>query len=89
MLASSAEKLNEWSALRLRSRNAAVGDGLLENSWNLGKALSRIPGPGFNIPLEPDKYQLPSADELNELAGEVARLNSLANLASSSGIKAL
>ena len=89
MLASSAEKLNEWSALRLRSRNAAVGDGLLENSWNLGKTLSRIPGPGFNIPLEPDKYQLPSADELNELAGEVARLNSLANLASSSGIKAL
>ena len=89
MLASSAEKLNEWSALRLRSRNAAVGDGLLENSWNLGKALNRIPGPGFNIPLEPDKYQLPSADELNELAGEVARLNSLANLASSSGIKAL
>ena len=89
LLASSSEKLNEWAALRLRSRNATVGEGLLENSWNLGKTLSRIPGPGFGIPLEPDSYQLPGADELNELAGEVAKLSKISSLSSSSGIKAL
>ena len=89
LLASSSEKLNEWAALRLRSRNATVGEGLLENSWNLGKTLSRIPGPGFGIPLEPDNYQLPGADELNKLAGEVAKLSGISSLSSSSGIKAL
>ena len=89
MLAGCADNLNEWAALRLRSRNDKVGEGLLQNSWNLGKALKRIPGPGVALPLEQDDYQLPAADELNELATEVAKLSKFSNLGSTTGIKAL
>ena len=89
MLAGCADNLNEWAALRLRSRNDKVGEGLLQNSWNLGKALERIPGPGVALPLEQDDYQLPAADELNELATEVAKLSKFSNLGGTTGIKAL
>ena len=89
MLAGCADNLNEWAALRLRSRNDKVGEGLLQNSWNLGKALKRIPGPGVALPLEQDDYQLPAADELNELATEVAKLSKFSNLGGTTGIKAL
>jgi hypothetical protein len=89
MLAGCADNLNEWAALRLRSRNDKVDDGLLQNSWNLGKALKRIPGPGVALPLEPDDYQLPAADEMNGLATEVAKLCNYSNLGGTSGIKAL
>lgn len=89
MLAGCADNLNEWAALRLRSRNDKVDEGLLQNSWNLGKALKRIPGPGAALPLEPDDYQLPAADKLTELATEVAKLCNYSNLGGTTGIKAL
>ena len=88
MLAGCAERLDAWCGLRLEHRNTSVQIGLLQNSRNLGKTLSRIPGPGTTIPLEADEYQLPAADDLIGLAKEVAILSKHSNLAGTSGIKA-
>ena len=53
---------------------------------NLGKALRRIPGPGFPLPLTGDEYELPDTDNIEQLEYEVGQLIARMNLPTAGGI---
>ena len=85
-IAANLKKYQNWVKLRLEARHKAANGNLVEDSLVLGKALHRIPGPGFKVPLEKDEKALPALDEIDELEAEVKILVDALNLQSASGV---
>jgi len=85
-IAANLKKYQNWVKLRLEARHKAANGNLVEDSLVLGKALHRIPGPGFKVPLEKDEKALPALDEIDELEAEVKILIDALNLQSASGV---
>ena len=73
-LASFANKLANWTKERLQYRGLSSSGKLLADSEVLGNALSRIPGPGIAIPLDPDSISLPTFKDSDELKSEIEKL---------------
>ena len=72
--------------MRLEARHKAAKNNLILDSATLGKALDRIPGPGFRVPLEKDEQELPALNDMPSLTLEVDKLISTMNLSSASGV---
>lgn len=85
-IAANLKKYQNWVKLRLEARHKAASGNLVEDSLALGKALHRIPGPGFKVPLEKDEKALPALNEIEELEAEVKILIDALNLQSASGV---
>ena len=85
-IASGLKRYQNWMKMRLEARHKAGKNNLILDSATLGKALERIPGPGFRVPLERDEKELPALNEMADLAVEVDKLISTMNLSSSSGV---
>ena len=85
-IAANLKKYQNWVKLRLEARHKAANGNLVEDSLALGKALHRIPGPGFKVPLEKDEKALPALDDIDELEAEVKILIDALNLQSASGV---
>ena len=85
-IAANLKKYQNWIKLRLEARHKAANGNLVEDSLALGKALHRIPGPGFKVPLEKDEKALPALDDIDELEAEVKILVDALNLQSASGV---
>jgi hypothetical protein len=79
--------MKRWMRARLENRHSGSSDIFLEDALNLGKALQRIPGPGFPLSLEADEYELPDADDVGRLEYEVKQLIAHMNLPSAGGIR--
>ena len=75
-----------WMRARLENRHSGSNDVFLEDAFDLGRALQRIPGPGFPISLTSDEYELPDPDDIKELEEEVKQLIAHMNLPSAGGI---
>ena len=75
-----------WMRARLENRHSGSTDVFLEDAFDLGKALQRIPGPGYPISLTSDEYELPDPNDIKELEGEVNQLIGHMNLPSAGGI---
>ena len=80
------KRYQNWVKLRLAARHKAAQGNLILDSATLGKALMRIPGPGFKIPLVKDEKPLPTVEDIEELAMEVNALLGSMNLVSTSGV---
>ena len=80
------KRYQDWVKIRLEARHKASKDSLILDSETLGKALERIPGPGFKVPLHKDDKELPALNDIDELTEEVTILLNALNLASASGI---
>ena len=85
-IASGLKRYQNWVKMRLEARHKAPKNNLILDSATLGKALQRIPGPGFRVPLEKDEKELPALNEITELTIEVDKLISTLNLTSASGV---
>ena len=85
-IAANLKKYQNWVKMRLEARHKAAKGNLVEDSLVLGKALQRIPGPGFKVPLEKDEKALPAFNEIKELEVEVNILIGALNLQSASGV---
>ena len=79
--------MKRWMRARLENRHSGSSDIFLDDALNLGKALQRIPGPGFPLSLEADEYELPDADDVGRLEYEVKQLIAHMNLPSAGGIR--
>jgi hypothetical protein len=79
--------MKQWMRARLENRHSGSSDVFLDDALDLGKALRRIPGPGFPLSLETDEYELPDADDVKQLEYEVKQLISHMNLPSAGGIR--
>jgi hypothetical protein len=79
--------MKRWMRARLENRHSGSSDIFLDDALNLGKALQRIPGPGFPLSLEADEYELPDADDIGRLEYEVKQLIAHMNLPSAGGIR--
>ncbi len=85
-IAANLKKYQNWVKMRLEARHKAGKGNLIEDSLVLGKALQRIPGPGFKVPLEKDQKALPAFNEIKELEAEVKILIDALSLQSASGV---
>lgn len=85
-IAANLKKYQTWVKMRLEARHKASKGNLVEDSLMLGKALKRIPGPGFKVPLEKDEKALPAFNDIVELEAEVKILLDSLNLQSASGV---
>ena len=85
-IASGLKRYQNWVKMRLEARHKAAKNNLIQDSAALGKALERIPGPGFRVPLEKDDKELPALNEIAELTKEVDKLLETLNLSSASGV---
>ena len=85
-IASGLKRYQNWVKMRLEARHKASKNNLILDSQTLGRALERIPGPGFRVPLEKDEFELPAINEIAELTAEVDKLLSTLNLISASGV---
>ncbi len=85
-IAANLKKYQNWVKMRLEARHKAANGNLVEDSLVLGKALQRIPGPGFKVPLEKDEKALPAFNDIVELEAEVKILIDTLNLQSASGV---
>ena len=85
-IVSGLKRYQNWVMLRLEARHKASKGKLMQDSATLGKALERIPGPGFQVPLQKDNKMLPGLNELEELKQEVVILLNSLNLESASGV---
>ena len=85
-IASGLKRYQNWVKMRLEARHKAAKNNLIQDSATLGKALERIPGPGFRVPLEKDEKELPALNEVAELTKEVDKLLETLNLSSASGV---
>ena len=79
-LSSFANKLANWTKERLQYRGLSSSGKLLADSEVLGNALSRIPGPGIAIPLDPDSISLPTFKDSDELKSEIEKLRGVVML---------
>ena len=75
-----------WMRARLENRHSGSSDVFLEDAFDLGMALRRIPGPGFPISLTRDEYELPDPGDIKELEREVIQLIGHMSLPSAGGI---
>jgi hypothetical protein len=82
-----AKSLSVWTELRLSARNKGSGNGLLADSAELGKALSRIPGPGISVPLRRDNLTLPPTKDIAGLNNAVRNLANVSLLPVAGGIR--
>ena len=82
-----AKSLSDWTVLRLSARNQGNGDGLLADSAELGKTLSRIPGPGISVPLGRDNLTLPATKDIAGLNSAVRDLANISLLPVAGGIR--
>lgn len=82
-----AKALSVWTELRLSARNKGSGNGLLADSAELGKALSRIPGPGISVPLRRDNLDLPPTKDVAGLNNAVRNLANVSLLPVAGGIR--
>ncbi len=80
------KRYENWVKLRLEARHKSAKGNLMVDSTTLGKALMRIPGPGFKVPLNKDEKPLPAINEIKELEVEVNALINSMNLESASGV---
>ena len=85
-IANAIKPYQNWVMLRLEARHKASRGNLIHDSAVLGKALERIPGPGFQVPLEKDDKILPGFNQLDSLSQEVSILLDSLNLESASGV---
>ena len=85
-IASGLKRYQNWVKMRLEARHKASKNNLILDSQTLGRALERIPGPGFRVPLEKDELELPAINDIAELTAEVDKLLSTLNLISASGV---
>ena len=85
-LVSGLKRYQNWVKIRLEARHKASKNSLILDSETLGKALERIPGPGFKVPLHKDDKELPAPGDIDELTDEVRILLDVLNLPSASGI---
>ena len=85
-IASGLKRYENWMKMRLEARHKAAKNNLILDSATLGKALDRIPGPGFRVPLEKDEQELPALNDMPSLTLEVDKLISTMNLSSASGV---
>ena len=70
-LVSGLKRYQNWVKIRLEARHKASKNSLILDSETLGKALERIPGPGFKVPLHKDDKELPAPSDIDELTDEV------------------
>ncbi len=82
-----AEALSQWTRKRLEARHSGGKGVLLEDAIILGNALERIPGPGIAVPLESDEYPLPTLEDIEGLAKEVASLKLRVILPNAGGVR--
>ena len=85
-LAELAERLSNWTRMRLEARHKGGEGRLLADSILLGLALNRIPGPGTPVPLVADELSLPDSDDIQGLSDAVTRLSRRVKLPASGGI---
>ena len=78
--------MKRWMRARLEHRHSGSSDVFLDDAANLGKALRRIPGPGFPLPLTGDEYELPDTDDIEQLEYEVGQLIARMDLPTAGGI---
>jgi len=81
------KSLSDWTVLRLSARNQGSGNGLLADSAELGKTLSRIPGPGISVPLRRDNLALPPTKDTAGLNNAVRDLANVSLLPVAGGIR--
>jgi len=79
--------LSSWTRNRLDARHSGGKGLLLEDALILGKALSRIPGPGIALPLDVDEYPLPAFEDIEGLAKEVDVLKRRITLPNAGGVR--
>ncbi len=77
--------IKRWMRRRLEARHGGSSGRLLDDALALGRALERIPGLGYHVPLERDEWPLPS--EVSALAAEVQTLRTAIMLPSSGGVQ--
>ena len=73
-LTKSAKRIHKWTKVRLEYRNTVGSNSLLDDSVKLGNILDRIPGPGINLLLDKDVYELPQSNHILELKSECESL---------------
>jgi hypothetical protein len=79
--------LSSWTRNRLEARHSGGKGVLLEDALILGKALSRIPGPGIPLPLDADDYPLPAFEDIEGLSKEVDILKRRITLPTVGGVR--
>ena len=80
------KSMKRWMRARLENRHSSSSDVFLDDALTLGRALQRIPGPGFPLSLVSDEYDLPHSDDTEQLEAEVVQLIARMNLPSAGGI---
>ena len=87
ILGALAKILSSWTRNRLEARYSGGKGVLLEDALILGKALSRIPGPGIPLPLDADDYPLPAFEDIEGLSKEVDILKRRITLPTVGGVR--
>ena len=87
-LSMAARALERWTIRRCEARQVVTGNGLIEDSARLGKALHRIPGPGERIHLTADGMELPSSLEPQALLEEARKVRGWADRPMAGGVRA-
>jgi hypothetical protein len=80
------KNIQRWMRVRLEHRHSGSNDNFLEDALRLGKALQRIPGPGFPLPTKADVYELPDPNDVEGLNKEVSNLIAHLNMPTAGGI---
>jgi len=80
------KNIQKWMRTRLEHRHSGSSDNFLDDALRLGKALQRIPGPGFPLPIEADNHELPDQDDVIGLEREVSNIISHLNISTAGGI---
>lgn len=69
-----AERLEKWTKQRLVHRNSSTVGSLLRLSARLANRLNDIPGPGSDLPMQPDEGGLPTTLDHKELEDAISLL---------------
>lgn len=77
--------LQRWTRRRLEARHSGATGDFLEDAMTLGQALHRIPGLGRPVPLEVDRWPLPT--HVVELDQEVKRWSQSAQPPAAGGVR--
>ena len=77
--------LQRWTRRRLEARHSGATGDFLEDAMTLGQALHRIPGLGRPVPLEVDRWPLPT--HVVELEQEVKRWAQSAQPPAAGGVR--
>lgn len=80
------KNIQKWMRTRLEHRHSGSSDNFLDDALRLGKALQRIPGPGFPLPIDADIRELPDPDDVIGLEREVTNIISHLNMSTAGGI---